>query len=160
MQEHARLAKEWGVPQTMEVEDGSVIRLSNERSEYLGVVDAQCLGLDGQMLLAGDSQILRDRRRLRDGGVIVAVLIANKQGKLQGKPVVTAPGVLDSKEDADILEALQDAIIEQVSQAMEGRKKKSVEDIFQQMSRRAINRVCKQELGKQPMVDIQVRWVA
>ena len=49
--QHAKMAKEWGVPHSVTVEDGCVVSLSHDKTEIIGQVQARQLALDGHTFL-------------------------------------------------------------------------------------------------------------
>lgn len=160
MHEHARLAREWGVKQTIETANGQIMTLSHERSECIGKVESSgYYGVDGKTLISPDSPVMRMRRRIQRDGVVTIAIITDAQGNLITSPIVIAPGLLDLKEDADIVDAIVDEIEASVNDSLSKAKRRSTKNT-ENVVRSAIRRILKSELGKNPPIEIEFRTVA
>jgi ribonuclease J len=152
--EHARLAKEWGVPECIQVGNGIVTKLAPGAPERIAEVQAGELGIDGNFLLSPDSQIMRMRRKLQKDGIIIVTLIYNKSGKLALKPLISAPGTLDPQEDQDIFEDMIDEIENALEENSHGSKKQDSDERRENVTRSAVRRIIKREAGKTPPIDV------
>lgn len=149
MREQARYAKKCGIPQAIVPVNGQVIALN---SDNLGVVDEVPWGrlaLDGNQLVSRSSDMLRDRYRLSQSGVIfVSVMI--KQGRLKGDPHVTSVGVGDMAFMQSALSHIKDAIFDVLVQADQSQL--NFEDGVREMVRLAVRRSLNVLKGKKPLV--------
>jgi ribonuclease J len=152
--EHARLAKEWGVPECIQVGNGIVTKLAPGAPEKIAEVQAGELGIDGNFLLAPDSQIMRMRRKLQKDGIIIVTLIFNKSGRLALKPIISAPGTLDSKEDEDIFEDMVYEIENGLQETLDATKKQKTDERIENVTRSAVRRIIKREVGKAPPIEV------
>ncbi|MCE3233330.1 MAG: Ribonuclease 1 [Rickettsiaceae bacterium] len=158
--EHVRLAKQWGVKECIQVENGVVTKLAPGEPEKIAVVQAGELGIDGNFLLSPDSQIMRMRRKLQRDGIIIISLVFGKTGRLIVKPIISAPGTLDSKEDADIFEDMVYEIQEALEENHNGTKKQQSDERMENVTRSAVRRIIKQEVGKMPPIEVNIERVA
>lgn len=150
--EHAKFARKCGVPHAVEVENGSVVLLSKGGTKVIDTVENGYLGVEGNYLLPIDSPIFKTRRRLREAGVAVITIILGRDGKMVAKPVVSIPGCLDPHEDVDLLKSIRDELYEAISFATNSKQKKDVEEV----ARNIVRNILRDEVGKNPMIIINV----
>ena len=157
MHEHALLAKKWGVKNTVQVVNGDVVRLASGGTEVIGKVDSGYLGVDGNFLLPLNSPILKMRRRLKESGIIFAVLLLSNRNRLVMPPIIKAPGVLDPEEDKVIFALIAKEINKSLESLIEETTiNKHRSDIIETTVRAAIRRVIKTEVGKAPAIDVEL----
>jgi len=160
IKEHARLAEqEWGVKQTIQVEDGVAVKLGPGSAEKIAMVQAGELGIDGNFLLAPDSTIMKMRRKIQRDGVIVVTLVLNKNNDLAINPVISAPGALDKNEDEDIFEDMIDEVSFVLKENSKGTKKQQSEDRIKNVTRSAVKRIMKREVGKTPPIEVNIERI-
>jgi ribonuclease J len=92
MQEHADLARAAGAKPVL-LNDGDVLRLSGNRAEVIEAVPTGRLAVDGERLLPLDGDVIAARRRMMFNGVVLASVALDRQGRVLGDPVITAPGL-------------------------------------------------------------------
>jgi ribonuclease J len=155
--EHILLAKSWGIKRTVQVTNGDVIRLAPGEAEVIDRVESGYLGIDGNFLLPANSPILKMRRRLKESGIVFAVIMLNNRNRMIMPPILKAPGVLDPEEDKVIFHLLAkeitkalDSLIQEVS------LNKHRADIVETTVRSALRRILKQEVGKSPAIDVEL----
>jgi ribonuclease J len=157
--EHAKLARKWGTPHAVEVENGSVVLLNSPTPKIIDMVENGYLGVEGNYLLPIDSPIFKMRRRMREDGIAVVTIILNANGKLAVKPIVSIPGCLDAQQDIDLIRSITGEIEESVSYALgskQARKDVNIEDVV----RNALRRILREEVGKNPMIIVNVEKVS
>ncbi len=155
--EHIHLAKSWGVPETVQVLNGDVVRLAPGPAKVIDKVESGYLGIDGNFLLPGNSSILKMRRRLQESGVVFIVLILNDRNQMIMPPVIRAPGVLDMEEDGIIITKMA----KEVHKALEGlmetvAQRKQRSDVVENAVRTALRKTLKQEVGKNPAIEVEL----
>lgn len=155
MQEHVRLATEWGVKKAIKIENGQVLRLAPGEPEKVSIVDSGILAIDGNFLLPADSSIIRTRRKMQREGVVVVVLLMNKNGLVRD-PLVFAPGVLDRHDDKDIYDAINEEIYDAIDNAAKVPKGKKPAKHLDNLVRGAIRRVLRPETGKSPPIEVHI----
>jgi ribonuclease J len=159
MHEHARLAKEWGTPHAIQVENGDVIRLAPGEAQKIAQVEAGYLAIDGNYLLSPKSPVMRMRRKMQNDGIIVVTLIMSHQATLRINPIIDAPGCLDHTEDKQIILAISDEIQYVLDEFDRNRPKKLQEEHVVNMVRSAIRRVIRSEVGKNPVIEVNIRKI-
>lgn len=144
--EHAKFAIEQGAQKSFEPKNGDVFRL-NGVAEKVEMVQSGHLAIDAFTFLDGDSEIMRHRRKMRYGGtVFVTIPVAGKSAML---PIVSAPGLLDSEEDINMLADLAD----EIHAALEGKHDDSA---LQAAAKKTIKRMMREQLDKNPVIDIHI----
>jgi ribonuclease J len=159
IKEHARLAKEWGVKQTIELEDGVVVKLAPDSAEKVSLVNAGELGIDGNFLLAPDSSIMKMRRKIQRDGVVVVTLVLDNKNMLAINPVISAPGALDKNEDDDIFEDMIYEIEGVLADNSKGTKKQQSDERIMNVTRSAVRRIMKREVGKAPPIEVNIERI-
>lgn len=153
--EHAKFAKELQVPEAVEATNGAVILLKEGEASIVGHVDWGYVALDGSVLTDVNSPIFSTRRKIRDDGCVLASLVVNKQGQVVSKPMIHGPGVLDPKEDGDIIEMMAKEMAEETESVLKRGKPTALDDRLRSILRRHI----RDELGKKPVLQIQLHTV-
>jgi len=150
--EHAKLGKQWGVPHTVQVANGDVVRLAPGKPERIDKVEAGELGIDGYFLLSPESPVMKVRRRIQKEGIIMVTLLMENNGQLYADPIIKAPGSLDAEEDSELLGYMAD----EVRDALGDIRGKISDDVIYNQTRQAIRRIMKKEVGKSPLIEIHI----
>lgn len=163
MHEHAKLAKSVGIPYPMQIENGDVIRLAPGTPQKVERVDVGLLGIDGYFLLAPSSPVMKLRRRMRDAGLVMVILMLHHDGSLKRNPIILTPGSLDPNEDSDVIELIGEEITSALSGMMPGKKgggrKGGVSENIENITRAAVRRIMKAEVNKEPPVEVKIEWL-
>lgn len=150
LHEHAKLARELGAEEAVEAYNGAVVWLEPGEASVIGTVKAGYIAIDGLSMIPTDGEVLRARRRLRDDGAAFAALVIDRDGELVSDPQVTAPGLLDAKEDGELLEECEAEIAESVSRL----KKGAGDEQFREAVRLTLRKFFKRELDKKPVIEV------
>jgi ribonuclease J len=164
--EHAKMALEWGAKQSIQVENGDVIKLAPGKAEKIGFVQAGYLAVDGNYLLPNTSSVMRMRRKIQKDGVVVATLIlCANTNTLKKDPIITAPGSLDKIEDQELIAEIISEIKYLLDMQLHGVKKvkvktaKTSNDNVEALVKSVIKRIIKQEVGKMPVIEVFVERI-
>lgn len=102
---HAELARDCGVPKTIQIENGLAVKLQEENfqteSVIVGFVKHGYFGVDGRQLLDLGGEVIRERRKLQNAGIVTVSLIVNGNLELIAKPRIQCIGSYDLKSDRD-----------------------------------------------------------
>jgi ribonuclease J len=154
LREHARLAKACGVPETVEISDGAMLRLAPGPVEVVEHIPTGRLCVDGPRLVRLDSEILRNRRRMVFNGSAVVTIVLDKAGKLLGDPQLTALGLLDAGHEAEEHEAVVEAVRDAIG-ALPVKARRD-DGIVREAARLAVRRSLKDSHGKKPITDVHL----
>jgi ribonuclease J len=152
LQAHASLARGCQVPHVLVPANGMMINLAGE--EGPSVVDHVPVGrlaLDGERLIPLDGSVIRGRERLMWNGAVVATVVLDRKGRLVSRPQISAPGLADAEEDADMIDEIADAAAEAVAKGRSRSDDELKDDI-----RAAIRRTIKSRHGKRPVTDVHL----
>ena len=160
MHEHARLALEWGVKQSLQIENGDVVKLAPGTIEKVARVESGYLGIDGNFLLAPNCSVLKARRRMRDEGIIIVNLLMKSITHLITEPIIHAPGCLDEFEDSDIFKLLKQEVVEALENHLAAPKKsKTTRDAVIDLTKATVRRIVKRIVGKKPIVHVHIEFI-
>ncbi|TPE61037.1 ribonuclease J [Sandaracinobacter neustonicus] len=151
MEEHARLARGWGVPDAIVPMNGSVIRLAPGRPQVIGHEHHGRLVLDGDVILPADGATIAARRKMAWSGLMLVTLVVAGKGRLAAEPRVIAKGVpVEEDEEAFLAEAADAAAATFKKYGMADRRR--LEDEV----KIAVRRVARQWTGKKPPTEVQI----
>ncbi len=151
MAEHAALARQMQVPETIIAPNGTLVRLAPNKPEIIDHVYSGRLALDGSRLIPLNPQALKSRRQIVMNGAATVTLIADKAGKLLAEPRVSVQGF----EGGDAINAACQDAVAAIMLALKGRLKGEEATIRQETAILA-RRAFKQRLGKKPLTDVQI----
>jgi ribonuclease J len=100
---HCELAQECGVNRVIQTENGLAIRLSSDlgRCEAVGKVKTGYFGIDGNQLIDLKSEVIRERKKLQEAGVIVISLSVNDSLKILGRIAISSIGSYPLNQDQE-----------------------------------------------------------
>lgn len=154
--EHAKLARANGIKKTVEVENGSVVLLDEKEPKVIDFVDNGYLAVDGNYLLPDSSPIFKMRRRMRDDGIVVVSIVVDGKAALVTRPLICMPGLLDPKEDEDLLDSIRQEVIEKLDEQRKKSKGLFLLDQIEECVRLTIRRILKTEINKSPFIIVNI----
>ncbi len=101
---HCELAKECGVEKTIQIENGLAIKIDKNNiisSDKVGFVKTGYIGVDGKQLLDLKSDIIRERKKLQEAGIIFISFAVNDNLKIQSRIIINSVGAYDFKSDPE-----------------------------------------------------------
>lgn len=152
----AKLAKSEGINKTLELENGKVALFDADNPEILGEVENGYLAVDGNYLLPTDSAIFRARRRMRDSGIVILTILIDDKFRLVSSPILSMPGVLDPKEDFDIVQEIKLELERAYKKVCKDNKGYILSDQIESSMRTTLRRMLKKEIGKSPIIIINL----
>ena len=152
--EHAKLARECQVPESVVCENGSMVRLAPGPVAIVEHVTAGRLALDGSRLVPLDGSAMRARKKLMNHGIAVVTLVLGRGGKLEADPVVSLQGVVED----DSSEGLISGAIDAVAGAFDdlGKAERRDDAAVREAARLAVRRWVNAEFGKKPQTEVHV----
>jgi len=150
--EHARIARQCQVPQTVVAENGMLVRLAPGIAEVVGEVPSGRLALDGKVLVSLKA-MARSRNKLINNGAVVATMVVESDGDMELDPMVTLQG-LPVEDDGVLAREVALAIRDGVDDLPAGARRS--DSRVEEAARRAIRRTLSDELGKRPAIDIHL----
>ena len=151
--EHASLARECQVPESIAIENGAMVRIKAGAVEIVARVPSGRLALEGNRLVSLDGELVRRRRQALYNGFVVATVVLNEYGELEENPQISATGLLEVGETT-LEDAAQDAIIKAVGK-MSRRTGEDDEKATEEI-RIALRRAFRSMLDKNPITHIHL----
>jgi ribonuclease J len=147
---HANIARETGVrpDQVLVCSDGDRVILEHGRVRRGESFTAGRVFVDG--LGVGDvgNAVLRDRHRLSNEGICIALIVVDARGRIVGEPEVTQSGVIYEPERADLLRRASDVLGEELSvQGHEGDP-----SVIRRLTVQTLARFWRDEVGRRPVI--------
>lgn len=150
---HAALARELGVPETLVVENGTLVEIDALSMRSVSQLEVGRVHIQHGGEITSD--VLRARAHIAESGVVLVVLDFDRAGRLMQTPEVVARGVVDDL-DLSELGLLEDV---QLSVARSVNALEVAADIatIELTATRAARRVFRDALGWRPVVHTVVR---
>ncbi len=149
--EHVRFAGELGVPIPIQVQNGDIIKIAPGKPERVGVAQSGYYAVDGSSIIPLNSDIFKVRRKLRDGGLVMVTIVITNKGELVAPPKIIAPGVLDSREDKELINYMSEEIESAISV-----QRRPTNETLENTARSAVRRIFKKEVGKLSTIEVQI----
>lgn len=93
---HGDIARAVGVPHVLQVENGMVVKICqdkpSENSGAVGFVKSGYFGVDGRQLVDINGDIIKERRKLQLGGIVMVSIAVNDALELVAKPRIICVG--------------------------------------------------------------------
>ena len=153
LMEHAILAREIGVPETVTPRNGDMVRLAPGPAAIIDEVPNGRLYVDGGMLVTEQGEALRERRHASTNGVLVVTFAMDSRGKIVSDIDVRGIG-LPGDDENPLGDAL-DELAERAEQAINGLKPQAREDdmAVEQAVGRVLKKASQQIWDRRPIVE-------
>ena len=153
--EHAVLARELQVPETVVIRNGLMVRLAPGPAQIIDEAPAGRIYLDGDVLIEADEGAVQERRKLSFSGSVFVSLVLDKDGKVRGDPQVVLMGL--PEEDSRGV-SFEDRALDAIDEALERlpAKRRSDDDSVAELLRRAVRGALRREWGKKAQVAVVV----
>lgn len=150
--EHAKLADECGISQTVISKDGDVISFGADKAEVIGSVQSGLMAMDGRKIIPVNADVLKKRRRMLEDGTVVATVVLDKKNTVVGSVQISATGLIDAQSPE--MSVLDEGIKAALSSLTPARLKDdgSVADAV----KAAIRKTVMENHGRRPMVDVHL----
>ncbi len=151
---HQELAQKCQVRNALVVENGEVIRLMPDRSEYVGTIPTDALALDGDQWIRLDSEVFKEKHKFNWNGAMVISLALDKKGQLVSGPEVSLMGVVEHDQLDEVAENIAEAVAEALHKTS---KSERIDDAaMMEKIRVAAQRVVQGISGKKPLGRVHI----
>ncbi|MBI5265218.1 MAG: ribonuclease J [Bradyrhizobium sp.] len=150
LHEHAKLAREAGVPRVLVCRNGDLVKLGPGQPGIVDELPAGRLYKDGNILEDAKSRAVVERRRMAFAGCVFVAIAMTEQGELAEDPEVDLVGIPE-KNGAG--EALDEIVFDVVVSTVEGlpRPRRRDPDALSESVRRAVRAAINEHWGKKPL---------
>lgn len=151
--EHANLAKDMGVPETVTPRNGDMVRLAPGPAAIIDEVPSGRLYVDGGRLVTEQGEALHERRHASTNGVLIVSFAMDRRGKIVSDIDVRGIG-LPGDEEAPLGDSLDD-LAERVEQTVMKLKGEALEDdmVIEQAISRVLKKASQQIWDRRPIVE-------
>ncbi len=148
---HAALARELGAEPIM-LEDGDILQLRPGATEIVDQAPVGRLALDANRIVPLSGGVLAARKRMLFNGIVLASVAVGADGRLRGRPRVTAPGLLDAGDpEHGLVEADLAIAIEDLPSAL-----RRDDAALSEAAKTALRRALSRRMQKRPLVDVHL----
>ena len=152
MVEHAALARDCQVPETVVAPNGSLVRLAPGPAEVIDNVHVGRLVRDGEAITDLEGEALRERRKLLWNGSAAVTLVLDSQGEARAAPVVSLRGIED--DDGALARAIPAGLREMLADLSPAERRD--DERIREAAGQAVRRVVRAHLGKKPLTDVHI----
>jgi ribonuclease J len=147
---HANLAREIGArsDQVLVCSDGDRVLLEHGHVRRSESFTAGRVFVDGLGIGDVGNAVLRDRHRLSNEGICVALIIVDARGRIVGAPEVTQSGIIYEPERAELLKRASDALGAELS--TEGHE--GDPSVIRRLAVQTLARFWRDEVGRRPVI--------
>ncbi len=149
---HAMLANKSGVirDQVLVAETGDIVRIEPDRIEIVGKAPVGRILIDQGSLEEVADIVVRDRRHISEDGIVLPVIVINKQtGDVESSPEIVFRGMTVDEDDPFIGEC-RELVMETIgSSSIEERGDWAV---IKEKIRRALKKYISRQLSKRPLI--------
>ncbi|MEO1019959.1 MAG: ribonuclease J, partial [Pseudomonadota bacterium] len=151
---HQRFAQKLGVPRSLLVENGSLLRLAPGIPEIIDEVPVGRMVFESEEIIEAGDELYRTRRRLMNHGTILVSLVFDDLGSLLSEPRIAAHGLVD----AERLGQVRSRVVEQIMDAVEELNDDDVDDDdrIRDATRFALRQALDLPRFRRPLVEIQI----
>jgi ribonuclease J len=151
--EHAAFARSLQVPHAVAPQNGSIIEITRDGAHIVDEAPAGRMYVDGNFLVEGEAESIKERRRLAGSGHIIVAAIL-EDGDLVSEIDVRAMGVASTYEYDldDFLDDLANTADDAFKRM--GRRERRDEAAVEEALRRAVRRDANRIWGKKPHVEV------
>ena len=148
---HAALAAEMGIVDTFVLEDGNVLEIDGTGARQAESVASGRVFVDGKGVGDVGDVVLRDRRHLSDGGLVLAILAVNQHtGEIISGPDLISRGFVFEDDSQPYFERAKEAVLEALA-ALAPESRTVPAEVKEEM-RKTLRRYFKKTLERRPVI--------
>jgi ribonuclease J len=154
--EHAALARDLQVSQTVTPRNGDMVRLAPGRAAIIDEVPSGRLYIDGGMVTPENGEALRERRHAAHNGILMISIAMDGRGRIVSGPQVRGVGLPSDPEKplADALDDLADLVEDAVKRL--SAEERGDDDAVEQTIGRVLKRASQRIWDRRPIVEATV----
>jgi ribonuclease J len=153
--EHAKLAREAGVPEVLICRNGDVVRLAPGKADIVDEVPSGRLYKDGALIIDAESRTVAARRRLSFSGIVSVALALNEKGALLADPEIELIGIPDSDAAGRPMADIAYVAVEEALRALPKPRLRDPDEVAEAV-RRAVRGAIADRWNKKPICHVHV----
>jgi ribonuclease J len=153
--EHAKLAREAGVPQVLVCRNGDLVRLAPGPAEIVDEIPAGRVYKDGALLVDAQAPTVAARRRLSFAGVVTVALALTDKGILVADPEIELIGIPDADATGRAMADIARDAVEEAFEALPKPRRRDPNEVAEAV-RRAVRGAIAERWNKKPICHVHV----
>ena len=154
MIEHVNFAKEMQIPQTLQVENGDIIKIyPGTQPQIIDRAPSGRMYLDGSVGVTEDSKSLRERKNLSVNGYLEVTLIVGNNGKIK-RPVISCRGIPEDRLSETLIFDMEDEIFN-ICRTFSLQNKNQEKNLIETLKQNC-RKIVKDRTGKKPYTNINI----
>jgi ribonuclease J len=153
--EHAKLAREAGVPQVLVCRNGDLVRLAPGRAQITDELPSGRLYKDGALLIDAQGPTVAMRRRLSFAGVVSVALALNEQGMLMNDAEIELIGIPETDAGGRPMADIAHEAIEEAFDSLPKPRRRDPDEVAEAI-RRAVRSAIAERWNKKPVCHVHV----
>jgi ribonuclease J len=155
LREHARLARDAGVPKVLTCRNGDLVRLGPGEPAIIEKLPSGRLYKDGSILEDAKSRAVSERRRMAFAGCVFVAVAMTEKGELAEDPEVDLVGIPEKNRAGEELDDIVfDAVVSTIENLPRARRRDA--DALAESVRRAVRGTLNEHWGKKPLCLVHV----
>jgi len=153
--EHAKLARQAGVPHVLLCRNGDLVRITPEGAAIIDEVPSGRLYKDGALLVDAESRTVAARRRLSFAGMISVALALSEKGALVADPEIELIGIPETDAAGRLMADVARDAVEETFETLP-KPRRSDPDSVAEAVRRAVRSAIAERWNKKPICHVHV----
>jgi ribonuclease J len=153
--EHAKLARNAGVPQVLVCRNGDLVKLAPGPAEIIDEVASGRLYKDGALLVDAEAPTVAARRRLSFAGVVSVALALSEKGQLVADPEIELIGIPETDAGGRSMADIARDAIEEAFESLPKPRRRDPDQVAEAM-RRAVRGAIAERWNKKPVCHVHV----
>jgi ribonuclease J len=151
--EHAKLAREAGVPQVLVCRNGDLVRLGPGSAQVVDELPSGRLYKDGSLLIDAQAPTVAMRRRLSFAGVVSVALALSEQGMLVADPDIELIGIPEADAAGRAMADIAREAIEEAFESLPKPRRRDPDEVAEAV-RRAVRSAIADRWNKKPICHV------
>ena len=153
--EHAKLARDAGVPQVLVCRNGDLVRLAPGPAEIIDEIPSGRVYKDGALLIDAQAPTVAARRRLSFAGVVTVALALTDKGILVADPEIELIGIPDADATGRAMADIARDAVEEAFEALPKPRRRDPNEVAEAV-RRAVRGAIADCWNKKPICHVHV----
>ena len=153
--EHAKLARNAGVPQVLVCRNGDLVKLAPGPAEIIDEIPSGRLYKDGALLIDAEAPTVAARRRLSFAGVVSVALALSEKGQLVADPEIELIGIPETDAGGRSMADIARDAIEEAFESLPKPRRRDPDQVAEAV-RRAVRGAIAERWNKKPVCHVHV----
>ena len=156
--EHAKLARDAGVPRVLVCRNGDLVRLAPGPAQIIDELPSGRLYKDGTLLVDAQAPTVAARRRLSFAGVAFVALALSEKGQLVADPEIELIGIPEADATGRAMADIARDAIDEAFEALPKPRRRDPDEVAEAI-RRAVRSAIAERWNKKPICHVHVLTV-